>query len=544
MSKKIQCGSLEIGMFVAELDRPWIDTPFLIEGFLIEDNAQIVALRAHCDWVLIDPSRSLGAAYEAPPKPEAPVPLARGANEAKLVTITKTAPVDDKTVTRTITRIKTPSAKALEGGGANSKADPFTNAKNVGEFAIPISSSTGDYRSSTLPVSTSDTPENRPPSSISNEGKTGGFWGSLKSTLRGLLPGASSAPTGGEQLGDGIKLVSGDFAEPRPAFVPETMVLVVYEDAKTVEEETPIAHASYSKADDLLRNLATDMRAGNSLQLERVEAVIEDMVDSMVRNPDAMMWVARLRDSDLNTYGHGLNVAINLLALGRHLGFAKADLAQLGTLGLLLDVGKLKLPKELLDKDGRLSSDEFELIKEHVTYSMEILAETANIHPNVLEGVAQHHERMNGSGYPYNLEGKEIGLYGRMAAIADTFSAITKRRPYAQTSSPHEALQMLTKWSGSQFDEAMVEQFIYSIGVFPVGCMVELSTAEIAIVVTHNKTKRLRPKVLVVTDSAKKQLPFPSTLDLLYDVSENPVHIKRGLPAGAYGLDPNDFYVA
>ncbi len=537
MFKKIQCGSLEIGMFVADLDRPWIDTPFLIEGFLIEDNAQIVQLRASCDWVLIDPSRSQGESYAAPPIAEVMSPLARGVADAKLAAIIQTAPADDKTVTRTITRIKTPSAKAMEGGDKN--PDPFSNAKNFGEFAIPISSTVGgNNRSSTVPISPLETPENRASPVIAS----GGFWGSLKSTLRGFMPSAT-APADDKPL-ESATLVSGNVPEARPAFIPDSMELVIYEDVQTVEEETPVAHASYTRADDLLRNLATDMRAGNSLQLERVEAVIDDMVDSMVRNPDAMMWVARLRDSDANTYGHGLNVAINLLALGRHLGFGKTDLAQLGTLGLLLDVGKMRLPKELLDKDGRLSSDEFELIKEHVTYSMEILSATANMHPNVLEGVAQHHERMNGSGYPYNLEGTDIGLYGRMAAIADTFSAITKRRPYAQPSSPHEALQMLTKWSGSQFDEAMVEQFIYSIGVFPVGCMVELSTAEIAIVVTHNKTKRLRPKVLVVTDAAKKQLPFPSTLDLLYDVSENPVHIKRGLPAGAYGLDPNDFYAS
>ncbi len=529
-------------MFVTDLDRPWIDTPFLIEGFLIEDNAEIVQLRANCDWVLIDPSRSQGAAYEAPPKAEVMAPLARGTAEAQLVVITKQAEVNDKTVTRTITRIKTPSAKGLEGGGKdNTRADPFSNAKNFGEFAIPVSSTAGNNKSSTIPESASDTAVNRAPSGTSSDGG-GGFWGSLKTTLRALLPGNSASSAMDDKAGDDAKLVGGNFPEPRPAFIPESMVLTVYQDAITVEEETPVAHASYSRADDLLRNLANDMRAGNNFQLEQVEAVIDDMVESMVRNPDAMMWVARLRDSDLNTYGHGLNVAINLLALGRHLGFSKTDLAQLGTLGLLLDVGKMRLPKELLDKDGRLSSDEFELIKEHVTYSIEILSETANIHPNVMEGVAQHHERMNGSGYPYNLEGNDIGLYGRMAAIADTFSAITKRRPYAHPSSPHEALQMLTKWSGSQFDEAMVEQFVYSIGVFPVGCMVELSTGEIAIVVTHNKTKRLRPKVLVVTDTAKKPSTYPATLDLLYDVSENPVHIKRGLPAGAYGLDPNSFY--
>ena len=118
-------------MFVAELDRPWIDTPFLIEGFLIEDNAQMVQLRGICDFVMIDPTRSQGDAYEAPPKPDAIVPISRNATPTLVIT-TQAAPQDDKTVTRTITRIKTPSAKAVDGSEAKKPADPFSNAINFG----------------------------------------------------------------------------------------------------------------------------------------------------------------------------------------------------------------------------------------------------------------------------------------------------------------------------------------------------------------------------------------------------------------------------
>ena len=328
----------------------------------------------------------------------------------------------------------------------------------------------------------------------------------------------------------------------RPAFIPETVQLIIYEDKTAVEDEIGAATDSFKRTNDLLHRISEDIRAGEGLQLEKIDAVIDDMVESMVRNPDALMWVARMREQDLNIYSHGISVAVNLVAFGRHLGYPKAELAQLGTFGLLLDVGKIKLPRELLEKHERLTAEEFEQIKDHVELGLDILHETPNIHPDVLEGIAQHHERMNGSGYPNNIMGDKISTYGRMGAIADTYAAVTKPRPYAEVVSPHQALQMLSSWGGSQFHADMVEQFIQSIGVFPVGSMVELSTGEVAVVVTHSKIKRLRPKVLVITEPDKTSRSNPGMLDLLYDVSDTPVYIRCGLPSKAYGLDPREFY--
>ena len=166
------------------------------------------------------------------------------------------------------------------------------------------------------------------------------------------------------------------------------------------------------------------------------------------------------------------------------------------------------------------------------------------MHPDVIEGIAQHHERMNGTGYPNNLMGEKISVFGRMCAIADTYAAVTKARPYAEAMSPHEALQMLSTWSGTQFHADMVEQFIQSIGVFPVGSLVELSSGEVGVIVTHNKLKRLRPKVLVIAEADKTPCRHPSMRDLLYDVSDNPTYIRRGLPSNAFGLDPSEYYLS
>ncbi|MEO8101079.1 MAG: HD-GYP domain-containing protein [Betaproteobacteria bacterium] len=330
----------------------------------------------------------------------------------------------------------------------------------------------------------------------------------------------------------------------RAAFIPESVQLTIYEDAQPVEEEIGAATVAFQRTNDLLHRVVEDIRAGSGLQLESVEEVINDMVESMVRNPDALMWVAKMREQDLTVYDHGLSVAVSLVAFGRHLGYPKEQLSQLGMMGLLLDIGKIKLPRELLEKNARLSSDEFEQIKDHVDLGLDVLSQTPNIHPDVLEGIAQHHERINGTGYPNNLMGDRISVFGRMSAIADTYAAVTKHRPYAEAISPHEALQMLSNWSGTQFHADMVEQFIQSIGVFPVGSLVELSTGEVAVVVTHSKLKRLRPKVLVVAEADKSHCAHPVIRDLLYDVSDNAAHIRRGLPSNAYGLDPSEYYLA
>jgi HD-GYP domain-containing protein (c-di-GMP phosphodiesterase class II) len=259
------------------------------------------------------------------------------------------------------------------------------------------------------------------------------------------------------------------------------------------------------------------------------------------------MWIARLRQEDIATYGHGLQVSVYITSFGRHLGFPKAQLSQLAQIGLLLDIGKIKLPRYLLEKQGRYTTEEYEEAKRHVQHGIEILSQTENIDPEVIEGIEQHHERMNGSGYPKGYVGDEIGIYGRMAGIVDTFAALTNHRPYAAAASSYEALRSISGWAGDFFHEPLVQQFVSSIGVFPVGSLIELSTGEVAIVVAHNKVRRLKPRVLVVTGPDKTRSPHPAMLDLLYENKaggDEPVYIKRGLAAGAYDLDLKDFYLS
>ena len=266
----------------------------------------------------------------------------------------------------------------------------------------------------------------------------------------------------------------------------------------------------------------------------------------MIDNPDALLWVGRLREEDVNTYNHGVKVALYLIALGRQLGFPKKELSNLGMIGMLADVGKIKLPRALLDKPGMLAPSEYSLIKEHVRLGLDALREAGTLPPEVELGIAQHHERLDGSGYPKGLKGNDISVYGRMAAISDSFAALITPRAYANPLPAQDALMNLYEWAGTSFHGPLVEQFVQAVGVFPVGSLVELSSGEVAIVVAHNRVRRLEPRVLVLTWPDKSPLATPTERDLLMQGKASGaerLRIMRGLASGAYGLKLRDYYM-
>lgn len=536
MSSRIPVTQLKIGMFVSDLDRPWIDTPFLIQGFLVEDDEQIAQLRKHCAHVVIDRQRSTSEHQETPaPAKATPGDAAR--DEPRIVTHQKAAPAGANGTSRGTAPRVTVSRTA---NGARPNADGVIIATNDAEFR-PTES--GRFVLTPRPRAEDALPPLVP------EARRGGWAKGLMGALRTLIQ-RDRPDTVEERYDDAAHAPPPDVPReppPRPTFLPETVQLTYYADVVSTEEELAPATEAYHRTNDVLHRIAEDIRIGRTLALREVEEVISDMVDSMVRNPDALMWVMRLREHDSTLYGHGLYAAVYLVALGRHLGFPKDYLSRLGTIGLLLDIGKIKLPRALLDKKGSLSNAEYETIKTHVQLGLDSLKETPDLHPEILEGIAQHHERENGSGYPKGLKDTEISIFGRMAAIADSFAALTNQRPYAEAVSAYDALRSLSGWSGEYFHGPMVEQFIQAVGVFPVGSLVELSSGEIAVVISHNKTRRLKPKVLVVTGPDKTPSTHPASVDLLYAPSlggEPAVHIRRGLASGAYGLDASEFYVS
>ena len=512
MAHKIFTTDLKVGMFVADLDRPWVDTPFLLQGFLVEDDEQIRALRTHCDFVMVDRARSVGDQYDA------------------------AAP----SATSTIPPVRRAASQPLETGKPESA--PAAGADST-DFPPPV------RRSSQAPGRVVKLEEIGRPS-LSRGPAGPGMIGRMVAGLKSLWGSREQGAEGTSEpapLPEAQPPETPQEFEARASLLPPGIEVQTYYNQVTVEEEAPRAREVVTQATHLLEKLLGDIRLGQSFEVDRVDEIVDDMVESIVRNPQALMWVARLREQDISTYGHGLQVSVYLTSFGRHLGFPKSQLAHLAQVGLLLDIGKIRLPRALLEKQGRLSDEEFEQAKAHVAHGLAILVETPDFDAEVLAGIEQHHERMNGSGYPKGLEGSEIGIYGRMAGIVDCFAALTNHRPYAAAVSSYEALRSIAGWGGDFFHEALVQQFVSSVGVFPVGSLIELSTGEVAVVVEHSKVRRLKPRVLIVTGPDKTPAAYPTMVDLLYDPSrggEEPPFIKRGLAPGAYGLDLHDFYLA
>ncbi len=512
MASKIYTTDLKVGMFVADLDRPWVDTPFLLQGFLVENQEQILALKTHCEYVIVDRARSTGDQFEAPAAPAVAVARQPSGTAARNAAASK---ADD------VTQVTPPQPVEKSAARARNEAPA-----RITRFPASV-----PYRARRADAGGNGAHE---------EGLFGRLFGRLTGGRRSNERETAVPPP------DLPRESPQEFAA-RAELLPPGVEVQTYVDRVSVEEEVPRAQAAVEHASSLMDNLVRDIRLGQSFEIERVEEIVGDMVESVVRNPDAAMWIARLRQEDIATYGHGLQVSVYITSFGRHLGFPKAQLSQLAQIGLLLDIGKIKLPRYLLEKQGRYTTEEYEEAKRHVQHGIEILSQTENIDPEVIEGIEQHHERMNGSGYPKGYVGDEIGIYGRMAGIVDTFAALTNHRPYAAAASSYEALRSISGWAGDFFHEPLVQQFVSSIGVFPVGSLIELSTGEVAIVVAHNKVRRLKPRVLVVTGPDKTRSPHPAMLDLLYENKaggDEPVYIKRGLAAGAYELDLKDFYLS
>jgi HD-GYP domain-containing protein (c-di-GMP phosphodiesterase class II) len=499
---------LDFGMFIAELDRPWLDTPFLLQGFPLESQLELDTIRKHCEYVFVDFELSAPHVSEA----------------ILLADMTRSTEVESITIE------SHPRAFAIESDDDESKVKKEVPFKRQREFKA------------------------RADIKVSNAARE-----KLKQSIRGQSFGNTAAKAkqslfakvmgwfGGQKSDAPAVSLSELRRRALDGMIDPSLKLRNYRTKIGIEAEMPRARQTFARSEAVMNNFVTDIRNGKPAQIREVQGAVIDMVDSMIDNPDALIWIARLRDEDVRTYNHGVKVALYLVAFGRYLGFPKEDLAHLGMIGMLADIGKSKLPRNLIDKPGMLSASEFALIKEHVSIGLKALKKTMTLPLSVEQGIAQHHERLDGSGYPLGLKGDQISIYGRMTAIADCFAALITPRAYANPSAPQDALMNLFQWAGTAFHEPLIEQFVQAVGVFPIGSLVELSSGEVAVVLAHNRTKRLEPKVLVLTGADKNPKSKPVELDLHRSArkeNEKPTRIVRGLPAGAYGLKLKDYYMA
>ncbi|MBK6287157.1 MAG: HD-GYP domain-containing protein [Gammaproteobacteria bacterium] len=412
---------LEIGMYVTALDRPWMETSFMVQGFYITSQADIEELERHCKFVYIDVYRS------------------------KLGNVRRTSRVMGR---------------------------PKILQQRMQEPAIE----TVKFRSRSTDI--------------------------------------------GKELFGHLKLKK-------------------YEDTVGFGEELGRAKAVFADLSRAFADMMEKFLADSVLDLSGIREAVNPMVESVLRNPDACVWLAGLRNEDGYAYRHAVSASAWVVAFGRRLGLPAVVLQRLATGGLLFDIGKLRVPKELLEKCERLTPGEFQLLKSHVEFGMEMLKDTGTLNRTVADMIESHHERHGGHGYPHGLKGDDIPVFARIAAIVDCYDAITSQRPYATVLSPSHAVKKMYAWRGVDFQAELVEEFIQAVGVYPAGTLVELSNGEVGVVQSGYRTRGLRPQLLMVLDHDKQPLREMHPVDLgavRQDATGAALDISTSLEPGSFGV--------
>ncbi len=281
-----------------------------------------------------------------------------------------------------------------------------------------------------------------------------------------------------------------------------------------LEKEMIRARVIKQEAKQTVCNIMEEVRLGRPIKTEKVEKIVDKMVESIFRNQDALITLGRIKQADEYTYMHSLSVCVLMISFGKHLGFNARQLKEVGIGAMLHDVGKMQVPEEILNNKGALSDEEYALMKRHVEYSHSFLEKTEGIAELSVIIASQHHERIDGKGYPNCLKGDDISIYGQAAAIADVYDAMTSQRCYQRRYEPTEVLKKLYEWNDS-YNKELVEQFIRCVGIYPVGSLVRLQSGLLGVVLDQGKENLLQPSVRIVYDTRKaRHVVPPYDLDL------------------------------
>lgn len=309
------------------------------------------------------------------------------------------------------------------------------------------------------------------------------------------------------------------------------------DDPAAFAAELETARRVFYGAKGFVESALEDARLGRSIDTDAARQNVSEVVDSVLRNASALMLMSNLKNRDEYTSIHCVNVCIFAVAFGRHLELDVDELSELGLGALLHDIGKMRVPIDVLNKPGRLTLEEFEVIKRHVTLGREILGTVADLPRRALDIVYSHHERVDGSGYPRGLRGAGISQFAMMVALVDVYDAVTSDRVYHAAISSHDALSMMYDHTPVTFDKTLFEQFIKCLGIFPVGSLVELNTGQIGMVMTVNHKRHLKPIVMLLLDPDRQPYRRRKMINLASQVEEEDLHIKRILESSAYHLN-------
>jgi len=280
------------------------------------------------------------------------------------------------------------------------------------------------------------------------------------------------------------------------------------------DEELPAALAIYRSAKGVVEAAMNDVRIGRAIDSEGVSQLVTGMVDSILRNSDALVSLSRLKRFDEYTFFHSVNTSVLSVALGRRLGFSPRDLHLLGSGTLLHDIGKTKIPLEILNKPGRFEAHEFEIMKQHALRGVEVLTATTGFQEDIIRPALEHHERVDGTGYPFGRHRAELTPFGLIASVVDVYDAMTSDRCYHKGMPAHRVLQHLYNLGqDGHLESKFVQQFIQCVGVYPVGSCVLLDSGEAGIVSQLNEDQPVSPKLILVRDANLCTMP-PRTIDL------------------------------
>lgn len=280
--------------------------------------------------------------------------------------------------------------------------------------------------------------------------------------------------------------------------------------AAEIERATKICQ----QAKQAVVSMFEEARMGNTVDVGGAELLVEEISDSVSRNPGALISLARLKTVDDYTYMHSVAVCAMMVALAKQLGLDEAQTRSAGLAGLLHDLGKALMPMAVLNKPGKLTDAEFTIIKSHPVEGHKMLLGGVNVDPMVLDVCLHHHEKTDGSGYPRGLKADEISLFAKMGAVCDVYDAITSNRPYKLGWDPAESLRKMAEWTRGHFDPTVFQAFVKSMGIYPVGSLVRLTSGRIGVVVEQTAKSLTTPRIKVFFSTKSNMRILPQVIDL------------------------------
>ncbi|MFA6119731.1 MAG: HD-GYP domain-containing protein [Sideroxydans sp.] len=282
----------------------------------------------------------------------------------------------------------------------------------------------------------------------------------------------------------------------------------------SIQQELEAARKLQAKSKAAVTSMFKEARMGNAIKISEAAPLVEEISRSITRNPEAFLNLARLKTKDDYTYMHSVAVCALMIALAKQLGLGENEIKEAGLAGLLHDVGKMLIPDEVLNKPGKLTDEEFEIIKDHPLKGWEILNGSPDITATALDVCLHHHERVDGKGYPNKLSGSEISLFARMGAVCDVYDALTSNRCYKNGWEPADTIRKMAEWKDGHFDERIFQAFVKTIGIYPSGTLVRLKSGRLAIVLEQTEKSLLMPIVKVFFSTKSNEPISPEMIDL------------------------------